>query len=69
MECEMVHHYQLENSKAGGATIVIGKIVLFHVDESVLLDNYKINLETYKPIARLAGSNYSKLGDIFSIKR
>ena len=69
MECEMVHHYQLENSKTGGATIVIGKIVLFHIDESVLLDNYKINLETYKPIARLAGSNYSKLGDIFSIKR
>ena len=69
MECEMVHHYQLENSKTGGATIVIGKIVLFHIDESVLLDNYKINLETYKPIARLAGSNYSKIGDIFSIKR
>jgi flavin reductase (DIM6/NTAB) family NADH-FMN oxidoreductase RutF len=69
MECEMVHHYKLENSKTGGATIVIGKIVLFHIDESVLLDNYKINLETYKPIARLAGSNYSKLGDVFSIKR
>ncbi len=69
MECEMVHHYQLENSKTGGATIVIGKIVLFHIDESVLLDNYKINLETYKPIARLAGSNYSKIGEIFSIKR
>ena len=69
MECEMVHHYQLENSKTGGATIVIGKIVLFHIEESVLLDNYKINLETYKPIARLAGSNYSKIGEIFSIKR
>jgi flavin reductase (DIM6/NTAB) family NADH-FMN oxidoreductase RutF len=69
MECEMVHHYKLENSKTGGATIVIGKIVLFHIDKSVLLDNYKINLETYKPIARLAGSNYSKLGDVFSIKR
>lgn len=69
MECEMVHHYKLENSKTGGATIVIGKIVLFHIDESVLLENYKINLETYKPIARLAGSYYSKLGEIFSIKR
>jgi flavin reductase (DIM6/NTAB) family NADH-FMN oxidoreductase RutF len=69
MECEMVHHYKLENSKTGGATIVIGKIVLFHINESVLLENYKINLETYKPIARLAGSNYSKLGEIFSIKR
>jgi flavin reductase (DIM6/NTAB) family NADH-FMN oxidoreductase RutF len=69
MECEMVHHYKLENSKTGGATIVIGKIVLFHIDESVLLENYKINIETYKPVARLAGSNYSKLGEIFSIKR
>ena len=69
MECEMVHHYTLENSKSGGATIIIGKIVMFHIDESVLLDNYKINLETYKPIARLAGSNYSKLGEIFSVKR
>jgi len=69
MECEMVHHYKLENSKTGGATIVIGKIIMFHIDESVLLDNYKINLETYKPISRLAGSNYSKLGEIFSIKR
>lgn len=69
MECEMVHNYKLENSKTGGATIVIGKIVLFHIDESVLLDNYKINLETYQPIARLAGSNYSKIGEIFSLKR
>ena len=69
MECDMVHHYKLENSKTGGATIVIGKIVLFHIDESVLLDNYKINLETYQPIARLAGSNYSKIGEIFSLKR
>jgi flavin reductase (DIM6/NTAB) family NADH-FMN oxidoreductase RutF len=69
MECELVHHYTLENSKSGGATIIIGKIVMIHIDESVLLENYKINLETYKPISRLAGSNYSKLGEIFSVKR
>jgi len=69
MECELVHHYTLENNKYGGATILVGKIVMFHVDESVLMDNYKINLETYKPVARLAGSNYCKLGEIFSIKR
>lgn len=69
MECELVHHYTLEGHKYGGATIIVGKIVMFHVDENVLSDNYKINLETYKPVARLAGSNYSKLGEIFSIKR
>ncbi len=68
-ECEMVHHYFLEDHKNGGACIIIGKIVMMHIDESVLLDNYKINLETYKPVARLAGSNYSKLGELFAMKR
>lgn len=68
-ECEMVHHYSLEGHHNGGATIIIGRIVLFHVDESVLLDDYKINMEAYRPIARLAGSNYAKLGEVFSIKR
>jgi flavin reductase (DIM6/NTAB) family NADH-FMN oxidoreductase RutF len=68
-ECEMVHHYFLEDHKQGGACIVIGRIVMMHINESVLLDNYKINMETYKPVARLAGSNYSKIGEVFSIKR
>jgi flavin reductase (DIM6/NTAB) family NADH-FMN oxidoreductase RutF len=68
-ECELVHHYSLEDHKNGGATIMIGRIVMFHVDESVLLEDYKINMETYRPVARLAGSNYAKLGEIFSIKR
>lgn len=68
-ECELVHHYTLEDHKHGGATIVIGRVIMFHVNESVLLDNYKINPEVYKPVARLAGSNYAKLGEIFSIKR
>lgn len=68
-ECELVHHYYLENHKQGGACVIIGRIVMMHFDESILLDNYKINLETYKPVARLAGANYSKIGEIFSIKR
>lgn len=69
MECKLVHHYSLEDHKNGGATIMIGRVVMFHVDDSILLDNYKINQEAYRPVARLAGWNYSKLGEIFSIKR
>lgn len=68
-ECEMVHHYFLEDHSNGGACIVIGKIKTIHVADEILLDNYKINLNTYKPVARLAGSNYSKLGELFTIKR
>ena len=69
MECELVHHYTLENHKNGGSTILIGRVVMFHIDDSIMLDATKINLDVYKPVARLAGANYAKLGEIFSIKR
>ena len=68
-ECEMVHHYFIEKHQNGGACIIIGKIITMHIDDSILMENQKINLDKYKPVARLAGSNYSKLGEIFSIKR
>jgi flavin reductase (DIM6/NTAB) family NADH-FMN oxidoreductase RutF len=68
-ECEMVHHYFIEKHQNGGACIIIGKIITMHIDDSILMENHKIDLEKYKPVARLAGSNYSRLGEIFSIKR
>jgi len=68
-ECEMIHHYFMDNNEGGGACIVIGKIKLIHIDNSILMENYRINLDVFKPVARLAGSNYSTLGELFSIKR
>lgn len=68
-ECEMVHHYFLEDHKNGGACVVIGKILMMHISEEIISDNYRIDLDKYRPVARLAGSNYSKLGEIFSVKR
>ncbi|HOZ74032.1 MAG TPA: flavin reductase family protein [Flavobacterium sp.] len=69
MECELVHHYTLEDNKFGGSTILIGRIVMFHVNDELLLEDYKINLDLYQPVSRLAGHHYSKLGELFSIKR
>lgn len=69
MECQLVHHYTLEGHRHGGNTILIGRIVMFHVADEALLDDYKINIETYRPVSRLAGSHYSKLGELFSVKR
>lgn len=68
-ECEMVHHYFLEDHKNGGACIVIGKIICIHVNDDIVNERFHINLDKYKPVARLAGSNYAKIGEIFSIKR
>ncbi len=68
-ECEMIHHYFMDNQDGGGACIVIGKIKTIHIDDSILMENNRINLAVYKPVARLAGSNYSTLGELFSVKR
>lgn len=68
-ECEMIHHYFMDNNEGGGACIVIGKIKTIHIDDAILMENNRINLDVYKPVARLAGSNYSTLGELFSIKR
>jgi flavin reductase (DIM6/NTAB) family NADH-FMN oxidoreductase RutF len=69
MECELVHHYTLENSKFGGSTILVGRIVLFHIDAQMMSENFKINQEKYQPISRLAGSNYARIGEMFEVKR
>ena len=68
-ECKMIHNFTMPHPENEGATMIIGEIVMMHYNDNILLENYKINLETYKPVARLAGSNYSKLGDLFSVKR
>ncbi|TBX69907.1 flavin reductase family protein [Flavobacterium silvisoli] len=68
-ECELVHHYFLEGHQHGGACVIIGRIVMMHFADEVLSEHYKINLDAYKPISRLAGANYAKLGELFAIKR
>lgn len=69
LECEMIHHYFMDNETDGGACLIVGRIKIIHIDDTILMENNRINLDVYKPIARLAGSNYAKLGEIFSIKR
>lgn len=69
LECELMHHYFLEGHQQGGACVLIGKILYIHINDELLLENDKINLDRYQPIARLAGSLYGKIGETFSLKR
>lgn len=62
-ECQLEQAVEL-----GGTRLLIGKVVRFHIDESIY-ENGRINPETLKPVSRLAGTNYVKLGEIFSMKR
>lgn len=69
LECRLRHHYNIGDHETGGATVIIGEVLRFHINESILKENFHIDLDTYRPVARLAGSNYAKLGEIFSLKR
>lgn len=68
-ECKLVHHYQLENARHNGNIIFIGRIVMMHIDDSILLDNHKIDIAAFAPVGRLAGSYYSRTNDLFAIDR
>jgi len=52
----------------GGTRLLIGRVVRFHIDESIY-ENGRINHDLLKPVSRLAGTNYAKLGEVFSMER
>ena len=67
-ECRVAQIIELGNA-LGGGSLVLGRIVHLHVDESVLLGEDKIDLEKLKPIGRLAGSAYCRVTDQFQMIR
>ena len=67
MECKLLHLIEVGN-KPGGGTVVIGEVVYFHVNEDVYQDG-KIILNKLKPVARLGGTDYARVTDIFSLPR
>lgn len=63
LECE------LEGVRSFGAsTVVFGRVVWVAVKPSVIADD-RVDIELLRPIARLAGADYSTIGDVFSIRR
>ena len=67
MECKLLHLVEVGN-KPGGGTVVIGEVVYFHASEDVYQDG-KIILSKLKPVARLGGTDYARVTDIFSLPR
>ena len=67
MECKLLHLIEVGN-KPGGGTVVIGEVVYFHARNDVYQDG-KIILSKLNPIARLGGTDYARVTDIFSLPR
>lgn len=69
MECVLEAAYPLGGTEnAPACDLIIGRVVRFHVAES-LVDQGRIDANELQPVSRLAGSHYSKLGQMFSLER
>ncbi len=67
-ECTLEHAVELGENGDIGVDLVIGKIVRFHIDEEIY-ESGRINHGKLAAVSRLAGSNYAKIGETFSIER
>ena len=67
-ECELNQIVEVGDGKAGSGFVVIGTIILFHIDSDVYKDG-RIDLEALNPIGRLAGNSYTRVIDTFDSVR
>lgn len=69
LECELLQTLQIGTRGApGSATVIFGKVLLAHFREGVWVGN-RVQLEAVKPLARLAGASYGRIGETFTLER
>lgn len=66
MECRLQQVIELGNGP--DTDLIIGEVVQFQIDDSILEEG-KIKLQDLRPVGRLAGSEYTKLGERFALER
>ncbi len=67
-ECERYEIIQLGPDGVGGGALVIGRIVLLHVDDRVIA-NGKVDYDLFRAVGRLGGMDYARIRDRFSMIR
>lgn len=72
LEC-VLHDVLTLSDKPGGGSLVIGEIVLFHVDRTILVDPerdlFKIDPRKLRAIGRMGGPTYTRTLDLIDIER
>ncbi|QHA93146.1 flavin reductase family protein [Bacillus sp. N1-1] len=68
MECTIERSIELGESNPPGVNLIIGKIIQFHIDPE-LYEKGRIDPRGLGAVSRLAGHDYAKIGEIFTIDR
>ena len=67
-ECTLNQIVEIGDGSAGSGFVVIGTIVLFHIDDDIY-DNGRILLNQLEPLGRIAGNWYTRITDTLKIVR
>lgn len=67
-ECQL-HQIVNFGDQPGSGNLILGKVSHIHVDDSIYLENGRIDFEKLDPVGRLAGNWYSTIRDKFELKR
>ena len=67
MECRLFRIVEVSDKPMGGS-LVLGQVVRFHVADG-LFENFRIDADALKAIGRMAGSDYARTKDRFSMTR
>ncbi len=66
-ECKLLKHIELADGPAG-ANVVIGEVVMMHVDDSVV-DKNVVDISELDNVGRLGGKSYTRTTDNFELER
>jgi flavin reductase (DIM6/NTAB) family NADH-FMN oxidoreductase RutF len=67
MECRLLQIVDVSAKPLGGS-LVIGEVLRFHIADE-LFDNFKIDPDLLRPIARMGGPTYARVTDRFDMIR
>ncbi|MNG21890.1 hypothetical protein D3C84_1063100 [compost metagenome] len=69
MECVVEQIVPVGNiDERPACDLILARVVRFHIDESIYENGY-ILPDRLKPVGRMAGSDYARLGSMFSLER
>lgn len=68
MECKLERIIHL-GDELEGSDLIIGEVVMFHVDDQVYFEDSKIKATDLNPIGRLSGNDYAHIGEKFTLQR
>ncbi|HZY40572.1 MAG TPA: flavin reductase family protein [Anaerolineae bacterium] len=66
LECKVTQIVPVQDTTY---TLILGRVLRFHVRSDLLRPNGTIDASLLKPVARLSGDEYATLGRVFEMKR